>query len=151
MFLKKLSTLALITLFSVASVNAADIIYKWKDKSGNIKYTETRPAAGISYKIIKNRTTRDARQDNATANKSTSTTERKSRKADKKSAKSDPITSAKEAKAKNCEIAKKNLETLKNSKKIQVAGEDGEKRVISDKERESHLEQTKKNIEEFCK
>lgn len=148
MFLKKLSTLTLIIFFSIASVSAADIIYKWKDKSGNIKYTETRPAEGISYSIIKNRTSKAVTNDSTTADESSSDKEQKS---DKKKAEPKAVASPEEIKENNCKIAKQNLAMLNGNKNIQVAGEDGKKRVISTEERKIHLAQAKKNIEEFCK
>lgn len=155
MFLKKLSTtLTLITFFSIASVNAADIIYKWKDKSGNIKYTETRPPAGVSYKMIKNRVSTSSKKAAATSagvkNTGASADSLDERIAAQNSEKQRVDNLNAELNRKNCTISKNNLETLKNNQRIKIKDENGEERFLSSEEIDQRLETAKANVKKYC-
>lgn len=55
----------------------------------------------------------------------------------------------KEIARKNCTIAKNNLEVLESRTRVQIE-ENGERRMLTDTEREERLKQARENVKKYC-
>ena len=124
-------------------------VYKWKDKDGNIQYTEYPPPTG-EVEILKPPpiSTVGAQKSDQPA---TSETDKKdSAKQSKEDPKAPPVDPKAEQamKEKNCDIAKKNLATYMRTKKIR--DKEGNVVRLDDDDWQRRVEETKKNIEKYC-
>ncbi|MRX28278.1 DUF4124 domain-containing protein [Kangiella sp. HZ709] len=150
----KLFLLTAVTAFTMNAAIAGEVIYKWKDSNGNIKYTQSKPPSGIDYVTIRNRT--------STKTDAVKTFEAKSEVVDPVAEEQDKVIAAQNADKnrvdainaqraeKNCVISKNNLEALNRSTRIQIE-ENGERRMLTDEERNNRLKEAKDNIAKFCK
>lgn len=153
MFKIKLFTLSLLATLSISAVNAAEVIYKWKDSSGNIKFTQSKPRAGIDYITIRNRT--ETKTSTAKPRTTSKLDEEVSNQQDQviatqnaDKARVDAINAQRAEK--NCTISKNNLQALERTTRVQI-NEDGKRRMLTDQERADKLSEAKKNIEKYCK
>lgn len=135
-----------------AMTSANQPIYKWKDEKGNIKYTQTKPPHGVAYETIVQRVSNSGSTSSSPMNSqsqdSIATEQDKilaAQNAQKKSAEDQNIEIAK----KNCEIATNNLEILESKSRIQIE-ENGERRMLTDTEREQRLKQARENVKKYC-
>ncbi len=150
----KLFLLTAITAFAMNAAIAGEVIYKWKDSNGNIKYTQSKPPSGIDYVTIRNRT--------STKTDAVETVVTKSEVVDPVAEEQDKVIAAQNADKnrvdainaqraeKNCIISKNNLEALNRSTRIQIE-ENGERRMLTDEERNKRLKEAQDNINKFCK
>ncbi len=151
MLKSKLIVLTIFASFSFATANAAEIIYKWKDANGNVKYTQSKPPAGIDYIKIRNKgaSTKATKVEKEQAEDSVSgeldgviaDQNKEMNRVDKVNA---------QRAAKNCTIAKNNLEALTGNNRIQVE-ENGKLRLLNDDEKSKRLDTAKANVTKYCK
>ncbi len=135
--------LAILVSVSANLALAADnVLYKWKDAEGNIKYGD-RPPKGIPYERIK---VRQAKSGSAAA----PITEKMDAPKQDNSAVEKELSKAQKQMAEACRIAKANLQTLNNARKIRIAADDGGSRLLSDEEREAKKKETQEQIDNFC-
>ncbi len=137
-------TLTLMSSLFTGLAQAGEIIYKWKDSSGQIKYTQSKPPSGIAYTIIRDRSAKDV-----LAKEIYKKPEQAASKANNESSNQAGFSSKEEIRRKNCEISKSNLNALENGDKVKVV-ENGEERFLTDEERSERLTTVKENIERFC-
>lgn len=151
---KSLAVIALLAFVtSVASnvATASDVIYKWTDTTGQIKYTQSKPPSGISYTVIRNRSNKEVEAKKLVADSAESNIDSKQdemiatqnaemNKVDKLNA---------QRAAKNCTISRNNLQALERTTRIQIT-EGGKKRVLSDSERTKAMTDAKTNIDKYC-
>ncbi|NVJ67062.1 MAG: DUF4124 domain-containing protein [Gammaproteobacteria bacterium] len=151
MYKFKILVVAAITAFSFSTVQAAEIIYKWKDSKGNIKYTQSKPPAGIDYTTIKNRSSKASTPPSVTAKKSEAPVNEQDKIIAAQNVEKNRVDALNaERAAKNCTISKNNLEALERTTRIQVE-EDGERRMLTDEERANRLKEAQENIAKYCK
>lgn len=129
-------------------------IYKWKDNKGNIKYTQTKPPHGVNYETINQRVSdskpESQRGNEQSADVSNSMTDAQDDVIAKQEAQKKSIEAQnKEIARKNCTIAKNNLEVLENRTRVQIE-ENGERRMLTDTEREERLKQARENVKKYC-
>jgi hypothetical protein len=117
---------------------AAAKVYTWTDEKGVTHYGE-HPPQGATAKKINARTGHSE----PTPTETPATPEKS------------PTPSAEQAPQstkdpERCEIAKKNLETLKSNARVRVPDGNGNTRFLLDEERQSKVDETEKVIEESC-
>lgn len=153
MFKSKALIISIITAlsFAITNVHAGDVIYKWKDSKGNIKYTQSKPPAGIPYTTIKNRSSKPSTPPGVKEKAQEEGVSEEDRVLASQNAEQNRVDALNaERAAKNCQISQNNLKALERTTRIQVE-EDGKRRILTDQERAARLEEAKKNIEKFCK
>lgn len=151
MFKFKVLVIASIAALSFSAVQAAEVIYKWKDSSGNIKYTQSKPPSGIAYTVIRNRSTKSSTPASTASQKTETPVSEEDRIIAAQNVEKNRVDALNaERAAKNCTISKNNLEALERTTRIQVE-ENGERRILSDEERAKKMDEAKDNIQKFCK
>ncbi len=142
------SILALFLSFSALS--ETEIIYKWVDAKGNVKYTQNRPEGDIKYQIIRYK--RNDKKVTPSIPKSTSSSAKISKEEiSANSSVQDVARKNQEIEKKNCEISKSNLETLQGKNRIKYKNEAGEEVFLNDEERAERIQQAKDNVARYCK
>ncbi|RMH35212.1 MAG: DUF4124 domain-containing protein [Gammaproteobacteria bacterium] len=140
--------LSVITGLAIAALSlAADKMYVWKDKKGVPHYTETPPPPGIPFKVIE---IQSSAQNPAARRTSQRPTSAPSPEATKTDPTKQQLDRYREARRHNCEVAKKNLYTLQNVARIKITDASGEVRLLTDEEKQQRIEESKKQIKEFC-
>ncbi len=151
MFKFKVLIIAAITVLSFTTAQAGEVIYKWKDSKGNIKYTQSKPPSGIDYTTIRNRSSKSTTPPSVTAKKAEATVDEQDRVIAAQGAEQNRVDAINaERAAKNCTISKNNLAALERTTRIQVE-ENGSRRMLTDQERASKLKDAKDNIKKYCK
>jgi hypothetical protein len=114
-------------------------VYTWVDENGVTHYGE-QPPQGATAKKINARTGHSE----PTPTDTPATTDKSAAPA------SDQAAPQSTKDPERCEIAKKNLETLKSNARIRVPDGNGNTRFLLDEERQSKLDETEKVIDESC-
>ena len=143
---------AILGLGFSAMVSANQPIYKWKDDKGNIKYTQTKPPHGVSYETINQRVSDSgtaAETNKGVASEPSISEQQDKILAEQNAQKKSVEEQRKEIARKNCEIATNNLEVLETKARIQIE-ENGERRMLTDTEREERLKQARENVKKYC-
>lgn len=149
-----LTFIAIILSLSFVASAANRPIYKWKDNQGNIKYTQSKPPRGVDYQTIYPRQSGDQKQDKSQKSTNDSSSSDKGDLQDeiiaKQNAEKKRVEKAnEEVRAKNCIIAQNNLQSLTTSQRV-FTQVDGERRLLTDKERKDKTDAAKGNIEKYC-
>lgn len=133
-FVRNCALLLLLLTAPLAASQAAGL-YKWTDDEGNTHYSQLPPSGRTAQKL---KPPKDAPAPEAT--------QQKEEDAIPEEAKSN----ADELKVKrqNCEIAKGNMQTYKDSQKIRQA--DGKIIELSDEMREAKIKEAQKMIDNYC-
>ncbi|HEY9031196.1 MAG TPA: DUF4124 domain-containing protein [Kangiella sp.] len=151
--IKLIILIAIFGLGIATIASAAQPIYKWKDDKGNIKYTQTKPPHGISYETINQRVSDSkpaTERGNEQSQESSNITNAQDDIIAKQEAQKKNIEEQnKEIAKKNCTIAKNNMEVLENRTRVQIE-ENGERRMLTDTEREERLKQARENVKKYC-
>ena len=140
-YLNKLFVIiALLTPFVAEAIND---MYQWVDDKGITHYTQT-PPLNRPYKVIKGKET------SRSSYRSTAQTQRRPTVSSQKTAPKSEVDRYKAARNKNCEVAKRNLNTLKNVARIRITGDDGEERLLTDKEKAEKIKLSQEQVKNFC-
>lgn len=151
---KSFLTFAAVLLSISFTATAAQPIYKWKDSQGNIKYTQSKPPRGTEYQTIYQRQSGNQEQNQVQENTDSSGSDKvdlqdeiiaKQNKEQKRVEKANE-----DVRAKNCTIAQNNLNSLTTSQRV-FTQIDGERRLLTDKERKDKTDAAKDNIDKYCK
>ncbi len=155
-FMPKFTLLLSIVLLTATGLShAGEIIYKWKDSSGQIKYTQSKPPSGIAYTVIRDRSAKEVEAKDLYQDKADDASDDIDAKQDeilaKQNASKNKVDLLNEQRfAKNCTISKNNLESLEKTSLIKIT-EDGKERYLTDKEIEAQKQTAKANIAKYCK
>lgn len=136
-FRRILFTAALLGL-ALAGPAQAVALYKWVDEGGRVHYSQTPPekSSAQSEKIqVKNR---NPYQKEDTAEKDEA----------EKPSTTDEGAKLVDTRKKNCEIARQNMETFKNSERVQQP--DGKIITLSDEMRASKIKESQALINAYC-
>lgn len=123
-----------------AANKTAKVTYKWVDDNNIVQFTERPPKDRAYEKIIV--TTSGGRE-------VTTVTEEQA-KAEARQETNANIEDVNQANARNCQIARQNMDVLKNIARIRVT-ENGQERVLSPEEKAQRVQDTQKQIDVFCK
>lgn len=135
--------LLLVTLLGLVVLTPAQAVslYKWVDESGRVHYSQTPPdksAAQSEQMQVKDTNPYQTEQEKADA-----------RKADEaKPATTDAAAKVVETRAKNCEIARRNMQTFQNSDRVKQP--DGTVITLSDEMRASKIKEAQAQINAYC-
>ncbi len=158
----KCQWLVLLSLIVVFSINANAQIYKWVDKDGSVRYTDTPPPNSVKkVTTISNKKdpavsapqpksdalkTAPAAEDTspeALAKKRRELAEIEKKNKEQKDAEA-------ESNRLNCASAKANLETYSQGGRIYKMNDKGEREYYSDQGLADGLAQAKQNIQKYC-
>ena len=131
-----------LAMFSLMTLAAEDVLYKWKDAEGNIKFGD-RPPKGVPFERIK------VRRSKATGSASAITEKLDAKKQDNSDVE-EQLSKAQQQMAEACKIAKANMSTLTNASRIKVTTENGDSRLMTEEEKEAKKKDTQRQINEFC-
>lgn len=159
-FLKELAMdkLVLVILASILAmpIAANAQIYKWKDKDGSVRYSDTPPPSNVQYESLggkKNTPTQPAPAPAATkpAAEVTDKVEAKPQETPEQIAERKRIEEA-DAKARqqNCSAARANLRAFEQGGRISQVNEAGEREYLDDAALTKNAEQARKDIAEYC-
>ncbi len=125
--------------------------YRWVDENGVTIYSQSPPPSGEATvikpppkpaaapdEIMKDLKRRQAAMDEANKKKSETAAEKELK------AKNE------ETKKKNCAIARKNLELVKDHPRSRIKQEDGSYKTLSPEERQAEIDKNTKYIEKYC-
>lgn len=126
-------------------------IYKWVDKDGVVQYTQTPPPAGVSAKEIKPpppppdaaAAAKKLQQQQAEFNQA----RQENIKEEKEQQKDEQLAAEKKQK---CEQARVRLNSLQRPR-VNVVGKDGERRRMTEEEREAGLAKAREMVDKLCK
>lgn len=141
----KLNTLFFTIAIILAGMNttfaAEQYIYKWKDTSGQVNYTERPPEAGIAYQKV--RRVVDEKAGDARLSQSDNTSVIEKRDAEQE----DKYASWKEQ---NCKIANQNLDVLQNAARINKDDGKGGKRLMTEEEKAQQIKKMTEQRDRYC-
>ncbi len=164
--MKSVHVVLALLILSVASTLSHAEIYKWKDKDGSIRYTDTPPPSNIKQETMGSKkavkptgepapiaseqpvSTKNAKkeaiskEDEAAKKRQSDAEVEKKIKQEKE--KQDAV------KAENCKTAKANLENYTQGGRIYKMNEKGEREYVSDAGLEEGKAQAQKDINENC-
>ena len=139
----------LIVLLATCSLHAAaaDSHYRWLDNRGNTVLSDRPPPAGIDYEVISSRSglKRVVQGDQGAVPREVTPTVGNDftpvpRGEDTASLRNPEI----------CNIARKNLETLNTSNRVQIRDNQGDLKYLSDEEREVQRNEAEALIRQYC-
>ncbi len=125
-------------------------IHKWIDDQGNVHYGR-KPPPGTSSSVVKTQRSHiseDAAKEQLKRLSEKSAERNENRRLLKRSEDEDAANTAR--RKDNCEIAKKNLAVLHKPDKVQAKGSDGQPFYLSDEAKQKKIEQSNRQIKEFC-
>lgn len=153
--MNKFAWLAFVLMLGV-SQTAGAAIYKWKDKDGVTRYSDTPPAAGVPYESMgsKKSPSRPAADAPDVAAKpvqeqpqnAQTPPETPEQLQEKQRAEAEN----KKIRAQNCSAARANLQTYTQGGRISRMSETGEREYLDDGALARGAEQARKDIAEFC-
>tara|TARA_R110002110_G_scaffold245617_1_gene461949 strand:+ start:7950 stop:8414 length:465 start_codon:yes stop_codon:yes gene_type:complete len=140
---------SLIVLLAAGSLHAGaiDSYYRWLDSRGNPVHSDRPPPAGTDYEVI---STRSGLKRIVPGEEGAVPREIEPRVGNEFEAV--PKSTAPEAR-KNpelCRIATKNLETLTNYARVETRDEQGERRFLTEEERQAEIERAQESISQHC-
>lgn len=145
----------LVSLLTMLPMATHAEIYKWKDNNGNMRYSDVPPPSNVPHESIKgNKTvTVPAAADQSAQKKPSTSPESTAVKPTDQSA-DDKNKELKDAELKikqhNCEVAKTNLQNLKQGGPVYKESADGKREYLSDKDVADNLQQAQKDVEKYC-
>ena len=146
--------ITLIWLFALAvtttfNTQAKEVVYKWVDKNGVIHYATHPPAGQKAEKVSVYANNKNAAKPAPKGEPKQQEQEQEPQATVPATTTPEPAPSRKDPKL--CEQARKNLWNLKNRGRIYILDSDtGERMAMPDEERQLRIEETDKDIEEFC-
>ena len=140
----------------VSAIAAAEEVYKWTDKKGNVHYGEFPPNSGRSKTIETQSTPRlaeaaDTPSDDDSLDKQKKALEGMSEERIAKKEAKEKAEKEKQEAARRCNTTKGRLALYENGGRIQVPGADGKLHVLSDAELKTALVEARKDAEKVCK
>ncbi len=133
--------------------NAAADVYKWVDDRGQVVYSQSPPPPPKHSVRIKTVPGPDpaeiARAQQALQQSIEQGYDQEEKKRHARTQK-EQQKEMQDMRAKNCEIARKNLNTIQNLGRRRVISPDGTPVFLSEEERAARIEKAQKNIQEYC-
>lgn len=154
--MNKFALFVLALLVALPQVASAQI-YKWKDKDGTTRYSDTPPTSNVPYESLSGKKSAPAKP----AADAVSTETRPAAKVEtpQVEAKETPEQiqekrrveeENKKIRAQNCSTARANLQTFTQGGRISRMSEQGEREYLDDAALAKGAEQARKDIAEFC-
>lgn len=144
MFRNVLKVVATLLSLSLATVAVAEEMFKWTDDKGVLHYTQT-PPEGREFEIIQ-----VAENDSRGSASSASRTRPPEAEEPASRIPKTDVERYIATRNNNCELAKRNLNTLTNVARIRVSDGVGGERLLTDKEKSEKVALTKEQVKSFC-
>ncbi len=143
------SMVLLVLLFFVAFNTHAEM-YKWVDEEGNTHYSQSPPPGDVEVQTIK--PPPKVKSDTAAESQDDSEDKTDASGAEDKISAENQAALDKNAEInkRNCEIAKKNLVTVKDNPRVFSTDADGTRRRIGEDERQEKIAAAQKAIADYC-
>lgn len=162
--MKSVHLLIVLVAVSIAPMHGFAEIYKWKDKNGNVRYTDTPPPSNIKQETIGAKkavkSTGDAPvvpvapvvKDNLPPVQSAEDAAAEQRQRNAEAEKNNKQEQAAEAKrkAENCTAAKANMETFTQGGRVYKMDENGERVYMDENDFKTGREKAQQEINENC-
>lgn len=137
------------TLFILIGLTAAGsayaAMYKWTDDEGNTHYSQVPPAGRATREIAPPpKVSPPAPVTEAAAEEPPGA----EAEAEKEKNGSAPPAMDEKLRKQNCETARKNLTLFKQARRVMI---NGELTILTDESRRKHVEESQKQVEQFCK
>lgn len=152
--MKKLTIAALFGALLATPVMAAQF-YKWSDEQGVTHYSESPPpetAKGATEVKVQTRTpsgseaaVENLQKQREAATKSLTDAEKK-----KTPGKTSPAKADKSEYAERCKKLQANLATMESSGRVSEPDENGEKRYLTEEEKNKRMDDTRRQIKAYC-
>ncbi|MBI3562574.1 MAG: DUF4124 domain-containing protein [Gammaproteobacteria bacterium] len=147
-----LRPLVVICLFGLFSTGLSAATYKFTDSDGNVTYSNTPPSGGRRYEKVPSDSTHSEYGDPGTTDSSasspgTSGTGSAETGGGKETLKKE-MQKNQALREQNCEAAKKNLEAYTVYRRIR--DKDGNTIILDDNERAKKIEESQKQVEDYC-
>jgi hypothetical protein len=148
-YMKKFYRICLGTLLTlaIASLAQAATMYKWVDKDGHTHYSQ-QPPADSNYEKLNIRTQSPSGSSSGSQSGPTYSTPSDSSSGQASDVIKKEVAKGEEQRQKNCEQAKKALETYTAFRRVR--DKDGNVVILDDNERAKRIEDAKAAIKEFC-
>lgn len=142
-------------LLFAGDLMAGEYIYQWKDKSGQIVYSDNPPAGNIPSRRLRRDAVGEITGQETAPTKSVADQDlelkKRQQEQGEKQAKSDKESADSKAKAQNCEMAKNQLAALESGQRIARFNAQGEREYLDDAQRAAEVERTRKAVADNCK
>jgi len=142
-------------LLFAGDLMAGEYIYQWKDKSGQIVYSDNPPAGNIPSRRLRRDAVGEITGQEAAPTKSVADQDlelkKRQQEQSEKQAKSDKESADSKARAQNCEMAKNQLAALESGQRIARFNAQGEREYLDDAQRATEVERTRKAVADNCK
>ena len=150
---KLMFPIVLITGLAVAPLAGHADIYKWVDQNNQTQYTQTPPPNGIAAARIESGSHADGdrAQGGSTLEEQMKNSAQRQQEADEAAAQAEKEAEIARIIKANCAAARTNLEQLNRTGQIRYRDSEGRVLRLSDEERMQRIEESKMQIEEFCK
>lgn len=133
---------------------AGEYIYQWKDKSGQIVYSDNPPPGNIPSRRLRRDAVGEISGQEAAPAKSVADQElelkKRQQEQGEKQAKAEKDSANAKAKSQNCEMAKNQLAALESGQRIARFNAKGEREYLDDAQRAAEVERTKKAVADNC-
>lgn len=150
--MKKLTIAALFGALLAAPVMAAQF-YKWTDEQGVTHYSESPPpetAKGATEVKVQTRTPSGSEAAVENLQKQREAATKSLTDAEKKKTPASPVKTDKSEYAERCKKLQANLATLENSGRVSEPDDKGEKRYLTDEEKNKRMDDTRRQIKAYC-
>lgn len=148
--------LATVALF-IFTLNAHAAAHKWVDPDGTVHYSDSIPPEVTTAETVRNISSKGQAEAPAPATippKSIAEREAEYKKSKQEKEESSQKKTQEESRAdekkRNCEVARKNLQTLEEGGRIVTYDANGERTVMDDSMREQRLAEAQKSVSENC-
>lgn len=142
-------------LLFAGDLMAGEYIYQWKDKSGQIVYSDNPPPGNIPSRRLRRDAVGEISGQDAAPAKSVADQDlemkKRQQEQSEKQAKSDKESADSKARAQNCEMAKNQLAALESGQRIARFNAQGEREYLDDAQRATEVERTRKAVADSCK
>jgi hypothetical protein len=148
-----LSILALVVCAVSLPTFASDTVYKWKDASGRVHFSDQpmRDADTEEMRVMPSRPAAADESEEAAEDEETVEDEETATKATDKAAKQAEMEQQqKQIREQNCKIARQTLDHNESIERMYRVDSSGERVFLSDEEREMVLDKSRQDVEKWC-
>jgi len=148
-----LTILALLACVVSLPTLASDTVYKWKDASGRVHFSD-RPLHDGDAEEMRVAPSRpvadDESEDEEETEAATEDEGSAARTQDKEAKQAEMEQQQKQIREQNCKIARQTLEHNESIERMYRVGSNGERVFLSDEEREMVLDRSRQDVEKWC-
>ena len=148
-----LSILALLACTLTVPVFASDTVYKWKDASGRVHFSD-QPLPDADAEEVRVAPSQPAADDESGDGEETAAdaedAEPAAKAPDKAAKQAEMEKQQKQIREQNCKIARQTLEHNESIERMYRVDSNGERVFLSDEEREMVLDRSRQDVEKWC-